>query len=504
MTGVGWVLAGPASKENGGAAHTSLHGLLAYGAGSSVIVADVRSMQLVVVLPMPALKVSPLLPAPFVTAVQWNPEGIQRDVTQDVLSTAHLQLAAGDRHGRIAIWDVAAGEVGTWLELEADKGRQGIQDLCWVCGQPLLLAAIHGPSLIVIWNTSSGHYFWKFDAGSEMLGCIRCDPFDSRQMCVMGLKGLLLSVLVTGTTESEVLVKQYLHPGADEKGVSSAVGEKGVKDGLASSSGGGSTSAGAPALASAPGCVIRCMFSTRTRGLLYIMLPREIVVFDLVFGLPLASTALPRGCGKFLELLADVDGDILYCAHQDGKVSAWKRRADMQVFALCYMETLIPLMGSSALPTVLAVVHHPMQLHVQTFEGNQAPALQLNTFLPLNTLPVPQSLMMQDGNPIEVKPFRSLDATILSISDDGRLWQWLISAAVPGTDEGLAHMTGSKEAAVHLETSTHTGIAALDLMANEEQQNRPPLSSSNGVASELVFKVCPWWLFTGWFAKPES
>jgi uncharacterized cupin superfamily protein len=67
-------------------------------------------MQLVVVLPMPALKVSPLLPAPFVTAVQWDPEGIQRDVTQDVSSTAHLQLAAGDRHGRIAIWDVAAGE----------------------------------------------------------------------------------------------------------------------------------------------------------------------------------------------------------------------------------------------------------------------------------------------------------------------------------------------------------------------------------------------------------
>jgi hypothetical protein len=100
--------------------------------------------------------------------------------------------------------------------------------------------------------------------------------------------------------------------------------------------------------------------------------------------------------------------------------------------------------------------------------------------------------MMQDGNPIEVKPFRSLDATILSISDDGRLWQWLVSAAVPGTDESLAPMNGSKEAAVHLQTSTHTGITALDLMANEEQQNRPPLSSSNSVASELVFKVCPW------------
>lgn len=318
--GVGWVLSGPPSKENGGATHCSSQGLVAYGAGSSVVVMEVRSMQLVVVLPMPAVKGAPLLPAPFVTAVQWTPEGLPRDVTQD-FSTAHLQLAVGDRQGRIAIWDVASGDVCTWLELEAEKTRHGIQDLCWVYGYPWLLAAIHGPSLIVIWNPNTSQTVWRFDTGSELLGCVRCDPFDARQMCVVGLRGLLLSVLIGSLSESEILVKQYSIPVADEKS-SSVVGDK-TKDGLTVS---GSTSAGAPALASAPGTIVRCLYSTRNRGLLYVMVPREIVVFDLAFGMPLGSTALTRGSSKFLELLAVVDGDILYCAHQDGKVSAWQRR----------------------------------------------------------------------------------------------------------------------------------------------------------------------------------
>ncbi|XP_020094337.1 uncharacterized protein LOC109714233 [Ananas comosus] len=48
------MLPGPPSRSNGGCVDSSHGGLLAYGAGSSVVVADPRSMQLVSVLPMPA------------------------------------------------------------------------------------------------------------------------------------------------------------------------------------------------------------------------------------------------------------------------------------------------------------------------------------------------------------------------------------------------------------------------------------------------------------------
>lgn len=322
-TGVGWVLSPPASKENGGAVHCSPHGLVAYGAGSSVVVMEPRSMQLVAVLPMPAVKNAALQPAPFVTAVQWTPEGIPRDLAAQDFSTAHLQLAVGDRQGRVAIWDVASGDVCTWLEVDAEKSRQGIQDLCWVYGQPWLLAVIHGPTCLNIWDPSTGRCVWRFDSGGELLGCVRADPFDSRQFSLVGLHGLLLSILVGGVSESDILTKQYVIPGQDEKGT---VVEK-AKDGAPLSS-------GAPALASAPGILVRCLYSRTRRGLLYVMMPREIVVFDLAFGMQLASTSLPRGCAKLLDLLACTDGDVLYCAHQDGKASAWRRKEYVLVNSL--------------------------------------------------------------------------------------------------------------------------------------------------------------------------
>lgn len=321
--GVGWMLSPPPSKDNGGAAHCSPHGLVAYGAGSSVVVVEPRSMQLVTVLPMPSPKSISLQPAPFVTAVQWIPEGIPRDLAGQDVSTAHLQLAVGDRHGRVAIWDVASGDISTWLDVDTEKGRQGIQDLCWVYGQPWLLAVIHGPTCLNIWDPRTGRCIWKFDSGGELLGCVRADPFDSRQFCLVGLRGLLMTILVGGVPESEILTKQYIISGQDEKG---SMVEK-SKDGSVTS---GSSSSGAPALASSPGIIVRCMYSRTRRGLVYVMMPREIVIFDLAFGMPLATTSLPPGCSKLLDLLTCIDGDVLYCAHQDGKVSAWRRKESLR------------------------------------------------------------------------------------------------------------------------------------------------------------------------------
>lgn len=327
--GAGAVLPAPASKENGGASHCSSHGLFAYAAGSSVVVIDVRSMQLVSVLPMPAPRSTPSSSAPYVTAVQWTPEGVTRDLTNDGQSM-HLRLAAGDRQGRIAIWDVGLGEVVTWLGVEQEKNRLGVQDVRWVFGHPWLIMAIHGPSLVALWDPGSGRCLWKFDAAPEVLAFMRCDPWDARQVCLLGLKGLLLSIFIAGPADGEVSVKQYPLGTIEERSTTgSAAGsdrEKAGKDGSSGGSSSGSSSAGAPALASAPGVYVRCLFSERTKGLLYIMHPREIIVFDLHFFLPLGSTGMPRGCGKLLDLFALVDDEIIYCAHIDGKISAWRRK----------------------------------------------------------------------------------------------------------------------------------------------------------------------------------
>jgi hypothetical protein len=125
------MLAGPPSRENGGCSDCCWKGLMAHGAGSSIVITEARSMQLVGVLPMPPQSTSPLLPAPFVTALQWSPQPMQKDLLTQELSTAHLRLAVGDRQGRIAIWDAPSRQVTDWMATGSELGN-GIQDLCWL------------------------------------------------------------------------------------------------------------------------------------------------------------------------------------------------------------------------------------------------------------------------------------------------------------------------------------------------------------------------------------
>ncbi|KAG5561400.1 hypothetical protein RHGRI_004434 [Rhododendron griersonianum] len=96
----------------------------------------------------------------------------------------------------------------------ASKTSAGIQDLYWIQTQPdnnsfRTLAALSGPSLLSLYNTTALEYlsgpnrcFFKYAAAPEYLSCIRCDPFNSRRFCALGLKGFLLSVIVHGD-ESE-------------------------------------------------------------------------------------------------------------------------------------------------------------------------------------------------------------------------------------------------------------------------------------------------------------
>ena len=70
-----------------------------------------------------------------------------------------------------------------------------------------------------------------------------------------------------------------------------------------SSSGAGGN--GAPALAVFPTCMVRFAYSWHWKHILYVVFPRELVVFDLQYETELSMAALPRGCGKFLDVLAD-------------------------------------------------------------------------------------------------------------------------------------------------------------------------------------------------------
>ena len=119
--------------------------------------------------------------------------------------------------------------------------------------------------------------------------------------------------MVHGDTEDDVVIKEFHIPN------DSSELQKLERD----ASG---TAASSPALAVFPLYIVRFAFSPLWEHILFVIFPRELVVFDLQYETSLFSAALPRGCGKYLDVLPDPNSELLYCAHLDGRLSIWRRK----------------------------------------------------------------------------------------------------------------------------------------------------------------------------------
>ncbi|CDP10435.1 unnamed protein product [Coffea canephora] len=405
------MLPGPPSRNNGGAADLSPAGLLAYAAGSSVSIVDTHSMQLVATIPLPppstaATSATPSL-SPFVTSVRWSPQPLPHQLlSPDSLN--HLLLAVGDRQGRISLLDFRSKSTILNFETDAATSKLGIQDLCWIQTRidSWILAALSGPSLLSLYSTISGRCFFKYDASPEFFSCIRGDPFDRRHFCALGLKGFLLSGTVLGDTENDVVVKELQ--------IRTETSELQRLERDSSSGAGGN---GAPALAVFPTYMVRFAFSWHWKHILYVVFPRELVVFDLQYETELSMAALPRGCGKFLDVLADSNMEVFYCAHVDGKVSTWRRKGGEQVHIMCMMEELMPSVGTPVpSPSILAVVVSQTDSTLQNISKLCSD--------------VHSSFAVDFNNPFDFcdESLVISKTNMISISDDGKIWKWLLTA----------------------------------------------------------------------------
>ncbi|KAL4574582.1 hypothetical protein LXL04_021416 [Taraxacum kok-saghyz] len=430
------MLPGPPSRNNGGSADLISTGLLAYAAGSTVPILDIRSMQLVCVIPIPPPAATSVTTnsssssssssslSPYVTSVRWCPTPLHLDLLSNDLpsSHSHLLLAAGDRQGRICLLDLRQKSSPS-LFLQTDhNSKLGIQDLCWIRtrSDSWIIAALMGPSLLSLFNITTGRCFFKYDASPELFSCIRRDPFDSRHLCAIGFKGLLLSIKVLGdVSESDVVLEELRIP-TDVTELNRLEREVGI----------GVGSAGAvnnsPATATFPTYAVKLAFSPHWRHILYVTFPRELVVFDLQYETALSRSGLPRGCGKFLDVLPDPGTELVYCAHLDGRLSAWRRKEGEQVHEKCLMEELMPSIGSSVpTPSVLAVVISQSDSALQNVGkhfSNGHPTSSCDT-----------EFDMDFDNPFD---FRDESHAIcrthfLSISDDGKIWNWLLTSEDP-------------------------------------------------------------------------
>ncbi|WVZ77962.1 hypothetical protein U9M48_025749 [Paspalum notatum var. saurae] len=396
------MLPGPPGRGNGGCIDLSPAGLLAHGAGSSVVISDPRSMQLLCVLPMPSASL-----ASFVTAVRWAPPAVPSLDDEDD-DRRPLRLAAGDRHGRIAVWDARARAVLHWLNLDearsvAPGSSGGVQDLCWVHhASGWLLASIHGPSLLCIWETSNNpRVLWMFDAAPEYLSCIRCDPFDARHLCAIGLRGFLLSAFPRQDSDIS------LHEHRVTCGAGDAAELQRLEKEMAAP-------APAPALAAFPLFATRMCFSPLWRQILFVTFPRELIVFDLSYSTALSVTPLPRGFGKFSDVMADPDLDMLYCTHTDGKLSIWRRKEGEQVHLLCAVEELMPSIGTVVpSPAVLAATIWQSESILRNIEKQCQDLADTHSFI-------------TDTNS-DQNACQGTMTYVTSISEDGKIWSWLLT-----------------------------------------------------------------------------
>ncbi|XVE98354.1 hypothetical protein REPUB_Repub03eG0099200 [Reevesia pubescens] len=483
------MLPGPPSRNNFGSADLSPSGLLAFASGSSVSVIDSRSLQLLSTIPLPPPSSSSLSGSPsnsssslspFVTSVRWTPLPLGRDLLSTEPSSSHLIIAAADRHGRISLLDFRLRSLILSIDPPDPSSKSGIQDLCWAQARPesFLLASLSGPSCLSLYNTSSSRCIFKYDASPEYLSCIRRDPFDSRHLCIVGLKGFLLSIKVLGETEDDIALKALqIRTDCTEL-------LKLEKD--ASAASGGSSSSSSPASAVFPLYAVRLAFSPHWKHVIYVTFPRELVVFDLKYETTLFSAALPRGCAKFLDVLPDPNQELVYCAHLDGKISIWRRKEGEQIHILCTMEELMPSIGSSVpSPSILAVLISQSESTLQNISKLYSDSSNGASDVDFDN------------------PFEFCDDTLLvakthliSISDDGKLWSWILTAE--GTGDTQKDVINSGKIADVSEDSTNTTTIVSsknELTAESGWQkdningSRTQQSNSNFGLADATFKI---------------
>ncbi|KAK7330084.1 hypothetical protein VNO77_24270 [Canavalia gladiata] len=401
------MLPGPPNRNNFGSADLSPHGLMAFPSGSSISIVDTRSMQLLSSFPIPP---PPSSAAPFVTALRWSPLPLSRHLLSSEPSSSHLILAAGDRQGRIALLDFRLKSALLWFDTDS---KLGIQDLCWVQARPdsYLLAAINGPSTLSLYNASSGCCVWKYDASPEYFSCIRRDPFDSRRLCAIGLKGFLLSIILLGDSEDCVVTKELQIPTDSNELLKFERDAAGGSSMVATSA--------SPASAAFPLYAVRFAFSQQWRHILFVTFPRELIVFDLQYETVIFSTALPRGCGKFLDVLPDPNNEWIYCAHLDGKLSTWRRKPGEQVHIMYSLEELMPSVGTSIpSPSILSALLCQSDSTLQKIGKSYSD--------------VPSSPYLREDfdNPFDFFDDSNIVSKIhlISVSDDGKIWNWLLTA----------------------------------------------------------------------------
>eukprot|EP00117_Sycon_ciliatum_P023491 scpid39681/ scgid1226/ WD repeat-containing protein 11; Bromodomain and WD repeat-containing protein 2; WD repeat-containing protein 15 len=323
-------LPGSLCPQNRGAADWSWQQMVAYGCRSLVVVLDPRTLQVVQTVDHQT---------GFVHKVKWAPQ-----------SSAHtlgdpysLRLASADSTGRIIVWDVNQAA----QRAEFSDSSKSVVDMAWIgvqSGCRDLLAVIHGPSTLAVWNADSGVCCWKKSFGDTLLG-LNFDPFDPSRLAVRSNDCLLMvtgfnpmkaptsspqrfftttSTPVRTSTPGGMGIGSHASPRADRR--SKALSK--VRQ-LVGSSHSSRPSEGASEVPMSD--CLQIAFLKACRHHICLVYPKEILIIDLSVQQTVGFVVCERNSTAFVSVMTCRQRDVLFCLHESGSVSLRVRQPYLSV-----------------------------------------------------------------------------------------------------------------------------------------------------------------------------
>ncbi|CAH1783668.1 unnamed protein product [Owenia fusiformis] len=317
-------ITGISNTLNKGACDWGYQGFLAYGCQSLVVIFDPKTIQIVQALDKHRSTV---------VKVKWMRENYHHDIT----SPYTLRVASADASGRIIVWDVASAAI----RAEFSDGSRPIADLEWLKWQDAshdLLAALHPPSTLVLWNADTGTKLWK-KSYTETLQAFAFDPFEFSKLAFLGSDCILfvddfnISKAPSSNGKKFYISSPSSQAAATPTGsnASSSFDKKGSKSITKRMTkvliGSEPKQQKSPEEDSVMlnDCV-QLAFHEACRNHLILMYPREILILDLDINQTVGIIPIERTGSPFVQLIPLWQRDALICLHENASISVRVRR----------------------------------------------------------------------------------------------------------------------------------------------------------------------------------
>ncbi|XP_047483248.1 WD repeat-containing protein 11-like [Penaeus chinensis] len=315
---------GPVSPQNKGALDWGWQGFLAYGAQATVVVVDPVTLQCAQTLSRHRS---------HVVKVRWRKTRHYHQLS----APYSLILASADMNGQIIVWDVTRGEVTASLQ----DGTKPIHELEWlggVDGSEHLLAALHPPYSLIIWDTRHNTKLWK-KSYTETLSTFHFDPFHNNKMaflcggCVLFVEDFSLSKCPSSNGRKFYVSAPRSSPGKVANSLPSSASSNSLTDERTSTRLRrkmrdlvvGEAKPKSDDLSQLTEC-LQLAYHKTVRDQLLLLYSREILVLDLTINQTVGIVAIDRAMSPFCQVISCWQRDVLFCLHDSGSVSAHFRR----------------------------------------------------------------------------------------------------------------------------------------------------------------------------------